>query len=83
MFLFHAEIALTIEDVLKKMLAYVEEHRLSQNSYTIQWIDVSNPKQFNTSYFRAQDLFVVLEKFYHGRDKTSCKIFSIHLNPVS
>ncbi len=82
-FLYHSEEALTIEDALKKMFDYVEEHCLTESSYTIQWIDINNPKQFQTSYFRGKDLFTVLEKFYYGRDKTASKIFSIQLNPVS
>ena len=69
-------------DALKKMLEYVSEHYYNENSLTIQWIKIGENK-LHTSYFRAQNMYEALDKFYYGRDMGSYKIFSITLNPVS
>ncbi len=69
-------------DALKKMLEYVTEHYYNENSLTIQWIKIGENK-LHTSYFRAQNMYEALDKFYYGRDMGSYKIFSIALNPVS
>ncbi len=69
-------------DALKKMLEYVSEHYYNENSLTIQWIKIGENK-LHTSYFRAQNMYEALDKFYYGRDMGSYKIFSITMNPVS
>jgi hypothetical protein len=69
-------------DALKKMLEYVIEHYYNENSLTIQWIKIGE-NMLHTSYFRAQNMYEALDKFYYGRDMGSYKIFSITLNPVS
>lgn len=69
-------------DALKKMLEYVSEHYYNENSLTIQWIKIGENK-LHTSYFRAQNMYEALDKFYYGRDMGSYKIFSITVNPVS
>lgn len=81
-FLYHSTKGIDKVDALKKMSDYVLKHRKNENSYTLQWI-LDGDSELHTSYFRANNLYEVLDKFYYGRDIASCKIFSINLNPVS
>ena len=69
-------------DALKKMLEYVTDHYYNENSMTLQWIKIGDNK-LQTSYFRAQNMYEALDKFYYGRDMGQYKIFSVKLNPVS
>ena len=81
-FLFHSITGTDKIDALKKMLEYIDQHYPNESSLTIQWIKVGDNK-LHTSYFRAQNMYEALDKFYYGRDMGSYKIFSITLNPVS
>ena len=81
-FLYHSTKGIDKVDALKKMLEYVLKHRKNENSYTLQWIK-DGDTELHTSYFRGNNLYEVLDKFYYGRDIASCKVFSIYLNPVS
>ena len=64
------------------MLEYVTDHYYNENSMTLQWIKIGDNK-LQTSYFRAQNMYEALDKFYYGRDMGQYKIFSVKLNPVS
>lgn len=81
-FLFHTTTGTDKPDALRKMLDYIESHYHQANSMTIQWIKIGDNK-LHTSYFRAQNMYEALDKFYYGRDMGQYKIFSIVLNPVS
>lgn len=81
-FLFRTQTGTDKIDALQKMLQYIDEHYASENSMTIQWIKMGDNK-LHTSYFRAQNMYEALDKFYYGRDMSQYKIFSIVLNPVS
>jgi hypothetical protein len=81
-FLFHTVTGTDKTDALKKMLEYIEQHYPVASSMTIQWIKMGDNK-LHTSYFRAQNMYEALDKFYYGRDMSQYKIFSITLNPVS
>ena len=81
-FLFHSITGTDKIDALKKMLEYIDQYYHNESSLTIQWIKVGENK-LHTSYFRAQNMYEALDKFYYGRDMGSYKIFSITLNPVS
>lgn len=81
-FLFHTITGTDKIDALKKMLEYIEKHYHNENSLTVQWIKIGENK-LHTSYFRAQNMYEALDKFYYGRDMGHYKIFSIALNPVS
>lgn len=81
-FLFHTITGTDKIDALKKMLEYIEKHYHNENSLTVQWIKIGENK-LHTSYFRAQNMYEALDKFYYGRDMGQYKIFSIALNPVS
>lgn len=81
-FLFHSEVGYDRVDVLRKMLAYVQNYRDQEGSYTVQWISRDN-KELNTSYFRARNMYEALDKLYYGRDMNTITVFSVVLNPVS
>lgn len=81
-FLFRTQTGTDKIDALQKVLQYIDEHYPSENSMTIQWIKMGDNK-LHTSYFRAQNMYESLDKFYYGRDMSQYKIFSIALNPVS
>ena len=81
-FLFQTSTGTDKIDALKKMLEYIEQHYPLASSMTIQWIKLGDNK-LHTSYFRAQNMYEALDKFYYGRDMSQYKIFSITLNPVS
>ena len=81
-FLFHSEIGYDKVDALKKMLDYVKVYKEQESPYTIQWRKRGD-KELQTSYFRAKNIYDVLDKLYYGRDMNTITIFSIILNPVS
>jgi len=81
-FLFHSITGTDKIDALQKMLDYIDQHYHNESSLTVQWIKIGENK-LHTSYFRAQNMYEALDKFYFGRDLGQYKIFSITLNPVS
>lgn len=81
-FLFHTITGTDKIDALRKMLQYIEQHYPHEGSMTIQWTKLGENK-LHTSYFRAQNMYEALDKFYYGRDMSQYKIFTIVLNPVS
>jgi len=81
-FLFHSVEALTKEDCLYKMLAYLREYRVKESSYTVQW-SLMGEEELHTSYFRANNILSALDKFYHARDLNSIVVFSVVLNPIA
>jgi hypothetical protein len=81
-FLFHSLKAIDKNEALSKMLEYVEKHYQNEDSYTIQWVKIGENK-LHTSYFRAKNIYGILDKFFYERDINSYKIYSIALNPIS
>ncbi len=81
-FLFHSVMGFDKVDALKKMLEYVEHYKEKDSSYTIQWI-AKGDKELHTSYFRASNIYDVLDKLYYGRDMNTITVFSVVLNPVA
>jgi len=81
-FLFHTSEGIDKIDALKKMREYVNRKYKEENSYTIQWITVGSD-ELHTSYFRAKDMYVALDKLYYGRDMTTISVYIIKLNPIS
>lgn len=81
-FLFHSETGSDKVDALKKMLAYVQQYKEKENSYTIQWV-VKGGKELHTSYFKAANIMDALQKLYYGRDMNTITVFSVVLNPIS
>lgn len=81
-FLFHSEIGYDRVEALRNMLAYVQDFRDLESSYTVQWM-TRNEEELNTSYFRARNMYEALDKLYYGRDRNTITVFSVVLNPVS
>lgn len=81
-FLFHTVKAIDKFDALNKVLEYVKNFYQKEDSYTLQWIKVGD-QDLQTSYFRAKNLYEVLDKFYFERDVNSYRVYSISLNPMS
>ncbi|AYA35936.1 hypothetical protein D3Y59_02035 [Hymenobacter oligotrophus] len=81
-FLFRYEVGYDKLDALRKMLAYVQNFRDNESSYTIQW-RARGDKELQTSYFRAHNAYEALDKLYYGRDLNTITVFSVVLNPSS
>lgn len=81
-FLFYSTKGVDQIDALQKMLDYVKLHFKKEDSYTLQWVKVGE-QTLHTSYFRAKNIYEVLDKFYFERDLNSYRIYSISLNPIS
>ncbi len=81
-FLFHSCKAIDKVEVLQKMLDYIISNYRKEETYTIQWIKIGE-ESLHTSYFRAKNIYDVLDKFYFDRDLNSYRIYTISLNPIS
>jgi hypothetical protein len=81
-FLFHTVQGFGEMDAVSKMLDYVKNQKPGNSTYTIQW-SLKDDHELHTSYFRAKNIYEVLDKFYYGKDITGTLIFSISLNPIS
>jgi hypothetical protein len=81
-FLFNSETGADKVDALKKMLAYVQNYKEKENSYTIQWV-AKGDTELHTSYFRAGNILDALQKLHYGRDMNTITVFSVVLNPIS
>ncbi|MEJ7646274.1 MAG: hypothetical protein WKF87_16885 [Chryseolinea sp.] len=81
-FLFHNESGADKVDSLRKMLAYVQNYKEKENSYTIQWV-AKGDTELHTSYFKASNILNALQKLYYGRDMNTITVFSVVLNPIS
>lgn len=81
-FLFHNENGADKVDALRKMLAYVQNYKEKENSYTIQWV-AKGDTELHTSYFKASNILDALQKLYYGRDMNTITVFSVVLNPIS
>ena len=81
-FLFHSVLGLDKIEALNKMFEYVKNYKEEESSYTIQWRIIGD-KDLHTSYFRAKNMYDVLDKLYYNRDINSISVYSIVLNPVT
>jgi hypothetical protein len=81
-FLFHSVKAIDRQEAMQKMLDYVKTNFKKEDSYTLQWAKSGDPS-LHTSYFRAKNIYDVLDKFYFEREVNSYRIYSISLNPIS
>jgi len=81
-FLFHSVIGADKVEALNSLLDYVDKHFRKEQSYSVQWAQKGGG-ELHTSYFRARDMYDVLDKFYHGREKDEYLIFTITLNPIA
>lgn len=81
-FLFQSINGTNKSDSLSRMLAYIKSNFEKENTYTMQWLKIGE-NELHTSYFRAANMYQVLDKFAYNRDLNQYKIFSINLNPMS
>jgi len=81
-FLFHSVKAIDKKEALEKLLDYTKSNFRKEESYTLQWVKIGEPN-LHTSYFRAKNIYEVLDKFYYERDVNSYRIYNISLNPIS
>jgi hypothetical protein len=81
-FLFHSVKAIDKNEAMQKMLNYIQINFRKEDSYTLQWAKTGTPS-LHTSYFRANNIYDVLDKFYFERDINAYRIYSISLNPIS
>lgn len=81
-FLFNSVEALNKEQAFVYMEYYAKNHKIHDKSYTVQWQTVGE-HELQTSYFRAKDMYQVLNKFYYNKDAASIILFNISLNPIS
>jgi hypothetical protein len=81
-FLYHSVEGASKTDVLDAMVEYISKNYRQERSYTVQWSKVGENDLY-TSYFRATNIYEVLEKFGHGRDISEYSIYSISMNPVA
>ncbi|MEZ4829445.1 MAG: hypothetical protein R3C61_24645 [Bacteroidia bacterium] len=81
-FLYHSVEATTRTEALRLMVEYITKNFRQEHSYTVQWTK-KGQGELHTSYFRARDMYEVLDKFSHGRDVNDYTIFSVTLNPIA
>lgn len=82
-FLFHSTKGHNKIAILEDMIAYITEFKKNQESYEIEWIDTKNNTKVQVSWFRGNDIFDVLQKFYYDKKQSRFKILKITLMPES
>lgn len=82
-FLFHSVTGTSKVSLLKEMLRYIDEYNRQQETYQIEWTHLKALDKLQDSWFRGNDIFDVLNKFYYGKEKSQFKIFKIKLMPMS
>lgn len=64
---------------------FIKEHTVNNpkevNSYTVNWQKIGDKAE--TSYFRGNDIYQILDKFYHNKNTKEYIIFEIRLNPIA
>lgn len=82
-FLFHSVKGHNKIAILEDMIAYITEFKKNQESYEIEWIDTKYNDKVQISWFRGNDIFDVLQKFYYDKKQSRFKILKITLMPES
>jgi len=84
-FLFHSVKGGSKMEILKTMITYINEYKKNLEIYEIEWLDIklhgNQHGSIQTSWFRGNDIFDVLNKFYYEKEKSQFKIFKIKLMP--
>lgn len=74
----------TFESGLMEILKYVENHKKTMSSFTVNWSKkgegVYKPE---VSYFYCEDMVEVMSKFFNGKDRSDYIIYEVKLNPIS
>jgi hypothetical protein len=82
-FLFHSVTGGTKVGLLREMIKYIDEYKRQQENYEIEWMNYNTSDKMQTSWFRGNDIFDVLNKFYYNKEKSQFKIFKIKLTPMA
>lgn len=80
-FLFHSCTGSNKINILDAMIAYINEYKKRQETYAIEWMNVKLTEEMQTSWFRGNDIFDVLNKFFYNKEKSQFKIFKIKMMP--
>lgn len=81
-FLFHRTKGIDDLSALKRMYDYVKSYKSQEYTYTVNWAIIGT-SDFHTSYFRAKNIFEVLDKLYYEKEVSKVQIYSITLNPIA
>lgn len=81
-FLFRTEMGVDQMEALQKVYDYIKDTRAQESTFTVQWLS-RNDRELHTSYFRAKNMYEVLDKLYYGRDINTITVYAITLNPIS
>ncbi len=82
-FLFHAVTANSKVSLLREMIRYIDDYKRHQENYQIEWMHIKDQDKMQNSWFRGNDIFDILNKFYYSKEKSQFKIFKIELKPMS
>ncbi|TAE43879.1 MAG: hypothetical protein EAZ44_02850 [Cytophagia bacterium] len=80
-FLFHSNQGTSKMSILQEMIIYIDEYKKQQETYAIEWADIKIPNRIEISWFKGNDIFDILNKFYYTKEKSQFKIFKIKLMP--
>ncbi|NIK72758.1 hypothetical protein FHS56_000244 [Thermonema lapsum] len=80
-FLFHSVRGHSKIDLLEQMIDYIKNYKKNLESYEIEWMDAQLPDKVQVSWFRGNDIFDVLNKFYYDKEKSRFRILKIKLMP--
>lgn len=81
-FLFHSLKGESKIDLLSGMIEYINQYKKTLQTYEIEWLDSKQSgDKIQTSWFRGNDIFDVLHKFYYEKEKSRFRIFKIKLMP--
>lgn len=80
-FLFHSCSGGNKINILEEMIAYITEYKKHQETYAIEWMNAKQTEEIQTSWFRGNDIFDILNKFFYNKEKSQFKIFKIKLMP--
>lgn len=82
-FLFHSIKGKSKVGILKEMISYINDYKKNLENYEIEWMNTDESNRIQISWFRGNDVFDVLHKFYYDKEKSQFKIFKIKLMPMA
>lgn len=81
-FLFSKSWGVTEEIALENLLKSLNNPKKKEElTFTVTWEKIGSTTQ--NSYFSGNDMYEVLNKFYHDKNPKEYLIFNIKLNPIS
>ncbi|MDX1903321.1 MAG: hypothetical protein SFU27_04110 [Thermonemataceae bacterium] len=80
-FLLHSTKGYNKISILEDMMVYINDFKKKQETYELEWIDAKHNEKVQTSWFRGNDIFDILQKFYYDKKQSRFKILKITLMP--